>query len=32
VEGTTQIGFDLLANIGAEFWPDFKKKILRRKP
>jgi hypothetical protein len=31
-EGTTQIGFDLLANIGAEFWPDFKKKILRRKP
>jgi hypothetical protein len=31
-EGTTQIGFDLLANIGSEFWPDFKKKILRRKP
>jgi hypothetical protein len=32
VEGTTQMGFDLLANIGAEFWPDVKKKILRRKP
>ena len=31
-EGTTQIGFDLLANIGCEFWPDVKKKILRRKP
>jgi hypothetical protein len=31
-EGTTQIGFDLLANIGSEFWPDFKKKVLRRKP
>jgi len=31
-EGTTQIGFDLLANIGSEFWPDVKKKILRRKP
>ena len=30
VEGTTQIGFDLLANIGFEFWPDVKKKILRR--
>ena len=31
-EGTTQIGFDLLVNIGSEFWPDVKKKILRRKP
>jgi hypothetical protein len=31
-EGTTQIGFDLLANIGFEFWPDVKKKILHRKP
>ena len=31
-QGTTQIGFDLLANIGSEFWPDVKKKILHRKP
>jgi hypothetical protein len=31
-EGTTQIGFDFLANFGAEFWPDVKKKVLRRKP
>jgi len=31
LEGTTQIGFDLLANLGSEFWPDVKKKILRRK-
>jgi hypothetical protein len=31
-EGTTQIGFDFLANIGSEFWPDIKKNILRRKP
>ena len=30
-QGTTQIGFDLLANMGSEFWPDIKKKILRRK-
>lgn len=30
-EGTTQIGFDLLGNIGIEFWPDVKRKILRRK-
>jgi hypothetical protein len=31
-EGTTQVGFDFLANIGAEFWPDIKKKVFRRKP
>jgi hypothetical protein len=31
-QGSTQIGFDLLANIGSEFWPDVKKKILHRKP
>ncbi len=31
-EGTTQIGFDFLANVGAEFWPDVKRKVLRRKP
>jgi hypothetical protein len=31
-QGTTQIGFDLLGNLGAEFWPDIKQKILRRKP
>ena len=31
-QGSTQIGFDLLANLGSEFWPDVKKKILRRKP
>jgi hypothetical protein len=32
VQGTAQIGFDLLANARTEFWPDIKKKILRRKP
>jgi hypothetical protein len=31
-EGTTQMGFDFLANVGAEFWPDVKKKVFRRKP
>jgi hypothetical protein len=30
-EGTTQIGFDFLANVGAEFWPDVKRKVFRRK-
>jgi hypothetical protein len=32
LQGSTQIGFDLLGNLGSEFWPDIKKKILRRKP
>lgn len=31
-QGSTQIGFDLLANLGREFWPDIKKKILRGRP
>ena len=31
-QGSTQIGFDLLANVGAEFWPDFKRNVLRRRP
>ena len=31
-QGTTQIGFDFLANFGAEFWPDVKKKVFRHKP
>jgi hypothetical protein len=31
-EGSTQIGFDLLVNLSSEFWPDVKKKLLRRKP
>ena len=30
-EGTTQMGFDFLANVGTEFWPDLKKKVFRRK-
>jgi len=31
-QGTTQLGFDFLSNLGSEFWPDIKKKMLRRKP
>jgi hypothetical protein len=31
-EGSAQVGFDLLVNLGSEFWPDVKKKLLRRKP
>ncbi|MDR3702919.1 MAG: hypothetical protein P4L56_24950 [Candidatus Sulfopaludibacter sp.] len=30
-EGTLQLGFDFASNLGSEFWPDFKRKILRRK-
>jgi hypothetical protein len=26
-QGSAQIGFDLLANVGSEFWPDVKRKI-----
>ena len=32
LEGTLRIGFDFAGNLGAEFWPDVKRKILRRKP
>lgn len=30
-EGSLQMGFDLLGNIGSEFWPDIKRKVFRRK-
>lgn len=30
-EGSLQMGFDLAGNLGAEFWPDIKRKVLRRK-
>ncbi len=30
-EGSLQLGFDFASNLGAEFWPDFKRKVLRRK-
>ncbi len=32
VQGSAQIGFDLLANLRTEFWPDVKKKLSHRKP
>ncbi len=31
-QGSTQLGFDLLSNLGSEFWPDIRRKVLRRKP
>ncbi len=29
-QGSTQMGFDLLSNLGSEFWPDIKRKLLHR--
>ena len=31
-EGSLQLGFDLASNLASEFWPDLKRKVLRRKP
>ena len=31
-QGTLHLGFDFLRNMGVEFWPDVKRKMLRRKP
>jgi hypothetical protein len=31
LQGSTTLGFDFAANVGAEFWPDMKRKVLRRK-
>jgi hypothetical protein len=31
VQGSFHLGFDLVRNLGVEFWPDVKRKILRRK-
>jgi hypothetical protein len=31
-QGSTQLAFDLLSNLGSEFWPDIKRKLLHRKP
>jgi hypothetical protein len=32
VQGSLRFGFDFISNLGIEFWPDVKRKILRRKP
>ena len=31
-QGSTQLGFDLLSNLGSEFWPDIRRKLLHRAP
>jgi hypothetical protein len=32
LQGSLHFGFDFIANLGAEFWPDVRRKILRRNP
>ncbi len=31
IQGTETLGSDLAGNLGTEFWPDIKQKVLRRK-
>jgi hypothetical protein len=31
LQGTLHFGFDFVSNLGTEFWPDVRRKILRRK-
>jgi hypothetical protein len=31
IQGSVGLGFDLAGNLGLEFWPDIKRKVLRRK-
>ncbi len=30
IQGSVTLGFDLIGNLGREFWPDVKRKVLRR--
>jgi hypothetical protein len=32
LQGSLRMGFDCVGNLGTEFWPDLKRKILRRQP
>ncbi|SPF35866.1 conserved exported hypothetical protein [Candidatus Sulfopaludibacter sp. SbA4] len=31
IQGSLTLGFDLAGNLGAEFWPDIKRKVFRRR-
>jgi hypothetical protein len=31
IQGSATVGLDLAGNLASEFWPDFKRKVLRRK-
>jgi len=30
IQGSVTLGFDLVSNLGAEFWPDVKRKLRRK--
>ena len=32
LQGSLHLGFDFVSNLGSEFWPDVKRRILHRKP
>ena len=32
LQGSLHLAFDFISNLGAEFWPDVRRKILRRNP
>ncbi len=32
LQGSLHLGFDLISNLGVEFWPDIRRKVLRRRP
>ncbi len=32
LQGSLHLGFDFVSNLGTEFWPDVRRKILRRNP
>jgi len=31
IQGSAELGFDFIANLGSEFWPDIKRKVFRKK-
>jgi hypothetical protein len=31
IQGSVTLGFDLASNLGCEFWPDIRRKVLSRK-
>jgi hypothetical protein len=31
IQGSVTLGFDLAGNLGKEFWPDIRRKVLRKK-
>jgi hypothetical protein len=30
IQGSVTLGFDLISNLGSEFWPDIRRNVLRK--